>query len=103
MPSRLSSASSSSSYCSTRVMPAAARRAAPARQLEPEVEQYDEAVSYTHLCLVIDKRGHIAGNIYTEEVEDIQVHRYGAHIFHTSSKAVWQYVNQFEMCIRDRL
>ena len=46
-------------------------------------------------CLVIDKRGHIAGNIYTEEVEGIQVHRYGAHIFHTSSKAVWQYVNQF--------
>ena len=46
-------------------------------------------------CLVIDKRGHVAGNIYTEEVEGIQVHRYGAHIFHTSSKAVWQYVNQF--------
>ena len=46
-------------------------------------------------CLVIDKRGHIAGNIYTEEVEGIQVHRYGAHIFHTSNKAVWQYVNQF--------
>ena len=46
-------------------------------------------------CLVIDKRSHIAGNIYTEEVEGIQVHRYGAHIFHTSSKAVWQYVNQF--------
>ena len=47
------------------------------------------------ICLVIDKRGHVAGNIYTEEVEGIQVHRYGAHIFHTSSKAVWQYVNQF--------
>ena len=46
-------------------------------------------------CLVIDKRSHVAGNIYTEEVEGIQVHRYGAHIFHTSSKAVWQYVNQF--------
>lgn len=46
-------------------------------------------------CLVIDKRGHVAGNIYTEEVEGIQVHRYGAHIFHTSSKAVWQYVNRF--------
>ena len=46
-------------------------------------------------CLVIDKRAHIAGNIYTEEVEGINVHRYGAHIFHTNNKAVWQYVNQF--------
>ena len=46
-------------------------------------------------CLVIDKRGHIAGNIYTEPVEGINVHRYGAHIFHTNNKAVWQYVNQF--------
>ena len=54
-----------------------------------------EAKKAGKTCLVIDKRGHIAGNIYTEEVEGIQVHRYGAHIFHTSSKAVWQYVNQF--------
>ena len=46
-------------------------------------------------CLVIDKRDHIAGNIYTESVEGIHVHRYGAHIFHTNNKAVWQYVNQF--------
>lgn len=46
-------------------------------------------------CLVIDKREHIAGNIYTEEVEGIQVHRYGAHIFHTSDKEVWDYVNRF--------
>ena len=46
-------------------------------------------------CLVLDKRGHIAGNIYTEPVEGINVHRYGAHIFHTNNKAVWQYVNQF--------
>ncbi len=46
-------------------------------------------------CLVIDKRGHIAGNIYTEQVEGINVHRYGAHIFHTNNKAVWKYVNQF--------
>ena len=46
-------------------------------------------------CLVIDKRGHIGGNIYTEEVEGIQVHRYGAHIFHTSRKQVWDYINQF--------
>lgn len=46
-------------------------------------------------CLVIDRRDHIAGNTYTEEIEGIQVHRYGAHIFHTSDKEVWDYVNQF--------
>lgn len=46
------------------------------------------------VCL-IDRRQHIAGNIYTEEVEGIQVHRYGAHIFHTSDKRIWDYVNQF--------
>lgn len=46
-------------------------------------------------CLVIDKRDHIAGNIYTKEIEGIQVHEYGAHIFHTSNKEVWQYVGQF--------
>lgn len=46
-------------------------------------------------CLVIDKRNHIAGNIYTKEVEGINVHQYGAHIFHTSDKWVWDYVNQF--------
>lgn len=45
--------------------------------------------------LVIDKRPHIAGNVYTEKVEGIDVHRYGAHIFHTNNKAVWDYVNQF--------
>ena len=45
--------------------------------------------------LVIDRRDHIAGNIYTENVEGIQVHRYGAHIFHTSMKDVWDYVNRF--------
>ena len=45
--------------------------------------------------LVIDKRGHIGGNIYTYEAEGIQVHKYGAHIFHTSNKEVWDYVNQF--------
>lgn len=44
---------------------------------------------------LIDRRKHIAGNIYTEEREGIQVHRYGAHIFHTSDKSVWDYVNQF--------
>ena len=45
--------------------------------------------------LVIDKRQHVAGNIYTESVMDIQVHRYGAHIFHTSDKKIWDYINQF--------
>lgn len=44
---------------------------------------------------VIEKRDHIAGNIYTKEVEGIQVHQYGAHIFHTSDKHIWEYVNQF--------
>ena len=44
---------------------------------------------------VIEKRDHIAGNIYTKEVDGIQVHQYGAHIFHTSNKEVWNYVNQF--------
>ncbi|MBQ2934601.1 MAG: UDP-galactopyranose mutase [Lachnospiraceae bacterium] len=46
-------------------------------------------------CLVIDRRNHIAGNIYTQEVRGIQVHEYGAHIFHTSDKKIWEYVNQF--------
>ena len=45
--------------------------------------------------LVIDKRPNIAGNVYTEPVEGIQVHKYGAHIFHTNNKKVWDYVNQF--------
>ena len=45
--------------------------------------------------LVIDKRSHIAGNVYTEEMEGINVHQYGAHIFHTNNKQVWEYVNQF--------
>ena len=46
-------------------------------------------------CLVIDRRGHIAGNAYTETVEGIDVHRYGAHIFHTNDEEVWAYVNRF--------
>lgn len=46
-------------------------------------------------CLVIEKREHIAGNIYTKEIKGIQVHQYGAHIFHTSDKEVWEYVNHF--------
>ena len=45
--------------------------------------------------LVVDKRNHIAGNVHTEEVEGIHVHVYGAHIFHTNNKRVWDYVNQF--------
>lgn len=45
--------------------------------------------------LVIDKRDHIGGNIYTENVENINVHKYGAHIFHTSNKEVWEYINMF--------
>ena len=46
-------------------------------------------------CLVIDKRNHIAGNIYCENVDGINVHKYGAHIFHTSNKEIWDYMNQF--------
>lgn len=48
-----------------------------------------------HSCLVIDRRDHIAGNIYTESISGIQVHKYGAHIFHTSDQEVWEYINQF--------
>ena len=44
---------------------------------------------------MIDKRPNIAGNVYTEDVEDIHVHKYGAHIFHTNNRRVWEYVNQF--------
>lgn len=46
-------------------------------------------------CLVIDRRDHAGGNVYCEQIEGINVHRYGAHIFHTSDKQVWQYVNRF--------
>lgn len=45
--------------------------------------------------LVLDKRAHVGGNVYTETVEGVEVHRYGAHIFHTNDKAVWEYVNRF--------
>lgn len=48
-----------------------------------------------HNVLVIEKRDHIGGNIYTENVEGINVHKYGAHIFHTNNKEVWDYVNKF--------
>ncbi len=54
-----------------------------------------EATNKGKKCLVIDKREHIGGNIYTEMVEGIAVHKYGAHIFHTNNKEVWEYVNKF--------
>lgn len=55
----------------------------------------NEALKAGKSCLVIEKRGHIAGNIYTENIEGINFHKYGAHIFHTDSKEVWNYVSQF--------
>lgn len=54
-----------------------------------------EAKKRGKTCLVIDKRPHIGGNVYCEEIEGINVHKYGAHIFHTSNKKIWEYVNQF--------
>ena len=54
-----------------------------------------EAKKGNKKCLVIDRRDHIGGNIYTENIEDINVHKYGAHIFHTSDKYIWDYINQF--------
>ena len=54
-----------------------------------------EAIKKGKKCLVIEKRSHIAGNIYTENVDGINIHKYGAHIFHTDNKEVWDYVNQF--------
>ena len=45
--------------------------------------------------LVIDKRKNVGGNIYTENIDGINVHKYGAHIFHTSNEVVWKYINQF--------
>lgn len=54
-----------------------------------------EATAHGKKCLVIDKRAHIGGNAYTERVDGVQVHRYGAHIFHTDDERVWAYVNRF--------
>lgn len=54
-----------------------------------------EAKKHGKSVLVIDKRSNIAGNVYTEDIEGIHVHKYGAHIFHTNNKEVWQYVQQF--------
>lgn len=46
-------------------------------------------------CLIIEKRNHIAGNCYTENIEDINIHKYGCHIFHTANKEIWEYINRF--------
>ncbi len=54
-----------------------------------------QAMAHGKSVLVVDKRNHIAGNIYTEAVEGINVHKYGAHIFHTNNKEVWQYITRF--------
>lgn len=54
-----------------------------------------EATDKGYSCLVIDKRDHIGGNVYTENIEGINVHKYGAHIFHTNNKAIWDYLNRF--------
>ena len=54
-----------------------------------------EATKRGKKCLVLDRREHIAGNVYCEEIEEIRVHKYGAHIFHTSDRKIWDYVGQF--------
>ena len=54
-----------------------------------------EATAAGKKCLVLERRGHIGGNCYTEEIEGIQVHKYGAHIFHISDKYVWDFINRF--------
>ena len=54
-----------------------------------------EATKRGKKCLVIDRREHIGGNIYCEKINNINVHKYGAHIFHTSDKEIWEYINQF--------
>ena len=54
-----------------------------------------EMVKNGKKCLIIEKRNHVGGNIYTEKLENINVHKYGAHIFHTNNKEVWNYINQF--------
>ncbi len=54
-----------------------------------------EATDHGRKCLVIDKRPHIGGNVYCQEMEGITIHKYGAHIFHTNQQKVWEYVNRF--------
>ena len=56
---------------------------------------FHEAKKRGKKCLIIDKRDHFGGNVYCEEIEGINVHKYGPHIFHTNNKAIWDYVNQF--------
>ena len=55
----------------------------------------NEATKVGKKCLVIERRSHIGGNIYTEQVDNINIHKYGAHIFHTDDKFIWDYINQF--------
>ena len=54
-----------------------------------------EATNKGYKCLVIDKRDNVGGNIYTKKVEGINVHKYGAHIFHTNNQKVWDYITKF--------
>ena len=54
-----------------------------------------QAIAHGKSVLVIDKRNHIGGNVFTENIEGINVHKYGAHIFHTNSKEVWEYITRF--------
>ena len=54
-----------------------------------------EATKKGKTCLVVDKRKHIGGNVYTENIKGINVHKYGAHIFHTSNKMIFDYIQQF--------
>lgn len=54
-----------------------------------------EMTKHGKKCLVIEKRNHVGGNVYCEKINNINVHKYGPHIFHTSNKEIWQYVNQF--------
>ena len=54
-----------------------------------------KAIEAGKKCLVIDRRPHIAGNAYTENINGINVHRYGAHIFHTNDETVWKFVNKY--------
>jgi len=55
----------------------------------------NESAKRGNNVVVLEKRNHVGGNIYTKEVEGIQVHKYGAHIFHTKMKNIWDYVNKF--------
>lgn len=54
-----------------------------------------EATKRNKKCLVVEKRNHIGGNVYCKNINGINVHKYGAHIFHTDDKRIWEYVNQF--------